>query len=140
MNINQDKYKLHGIMIFFFEVRLIKAQAWVFFCDSFAVWTNLPNAYNDWSDPFENISLNFFVIFPRLRSKCSVYWIDLSADSLKILSVKKWNSSSTAFKLQKLQSLFSFLILYHFLVTIGNLFDKRLSLDMAFPISKILQI
>ena len=55
-------------MISFLEVRLIKTQAWEFSLDSIAVWRNLPNTYNDQSNPFENSSLNFFVIFPRLRS------------------------------------------------------------------------
>ena len=70
---------------FFLRVRLMKAQAWEFPLDSIAVLTNLPNTYNDRSDPFENSSLNFFVIFSRLRSMCSVSWIDSSADSLNFL-------------------------------------------------------
>ena len=49
------------------------------------------------------------------------------------------NSSSIAFKLQKLQSRFSFLILQHFPLTTANLFDKRLSLNRAFRISKFFQ-
>ena len=55
----------------------------------------------------------------------------------KIIRIhKKWNSYSIAFKLLKLQSLFSFLILHHFPVTTANLFDDDLSLDRAFRISK----
>ena len=46
------------------------------------------------------------------------------------------SSSSEAFKLQKLQSLLSFLTLYHFLVTTANLFDGSLSFDMSFCVSK----
>ena len=69
-------------MIFFLETGLTVAQLWQFSVDSIAVMTNLPNVYSDRCDPFENTSLNFFVIFPRLRSICSVSWIDLSVNSL----------------------------------------------------------
>ena len=72
-------------MVFFLEVRLIKAQVWEFSLDSIQVLTNSPNTYNDRSDPFENSSLNFFATFPRLRSICSISWIDLSADFLNFL-------------------------------------------------------
>ena len=72
-------------MIFSLEVKLIKAQVLDLSLDSIGVWANLPNTYSPQSDPFENRSLNFFVIFSQLRSTCSVYWIDLSADSLNFL-------------------------------------------------------
>ena len=69
-------------MILFLEMGLIKDQLWQFSVDSIAVWTNLPNVYSDRCDPLENSSLNFFVIFPRLGSIRSLFWIELSVDSL----------------------------------------------------------
>ena len=69
-------------MIFFLEVRLIRARVWELSLSSIVVWANLPNTNNDRSESFENSSFNFFVLFPRLRSICSIYWIDLSVDSL----------------------------------------------------------
>ena len=72
-------------MIFFLEVRLIRARVWELSLGSIVVWTNLPNANNDRSESFENSSFNFIALFPRLRSICSIYWIDLSVDSLSFL-------------------------------------------------------
>ena len=72
-------------MIFILEMRLINAKVWEFSLDTIVIWTNLPNTYNDQSDRFENSFFNFFVIFPRLRSICSVCWIDLNVGSLNFL-------------------------------------------------------
>ena len=52
-------------MTFFHEVRFVKAPFWEFSLCSIVVWTNLPNTFNDYSNPFEN-SLNFFVYSPNL--------------------------------------------------------------------------
>ena len=63
-------------MMFFLEMRFIMAQVCEFFLDPIAVRMNLPNTYNDRSDPLDNSFFNFFDICSRLRSMCSVSWID----------------------------------------------------------------